>query len=261
MPITITSCTAGCVVDRLLDHLRIDVEAAGDDHVLLAVDQIEIAVGVHVADVAGEEAVADKGLRGFLRPVPVALGDVRAPDADFADFARRQHLASDRPATPRPARCRAASGRSSPACPGLPCGWPVPGEQVSVMPQPLFSFMPILRSKIFATSTGSGAPPEPQLTSDDKSRLSRSGRLAIAIHIVGTPGKRRRALDLDVAHHGLDVKALVQRDQIAAPERRQQHHRQRVDVEQRQHADHALDRRCARRAPACPRRRRSTPPR
>ena len=56
------------------------------------------------------------------------------------------------------------------------------------MPQPLFSFMPTLRSNIFATSTGSGAPPEPQLTSDDRSRLSRSGSAAIAIHIVGTPG-------------------------------------------------------------------------
>ena len=67
-------------------------------------------------------------------------------------------------------------------------GWPVPGEQVSVMPQPLFNFMLVLRSKTLATSTGSGAPPEPQLTSDDRSRLSRSGRLAIAIHIVGTPG-------------------------------------------------------------------------
>ena len=56
------------------------------------------------------------------------------------------------------------------------------------MPQPLFSFMPTLRSKIFATSTGSGAPPDPQLTSEERSRLSRSGRFAIAIHIVGTPG-------------------------------------------------------------------------
>ncbi len=56
------------------------------------------------------------------------------------------------------------------------------------MPQPLLSFMPTLCSRMRATSTGSGAPPEPQLTSDDRSRLSRSGRLAIAIHIVGTPG-------------------------------------------------------------------------
>ncbi len=138
----------GMVIDRLLDHLRIDVEAAGDDHVLLAVDQIEIAVTVHVADIAGQEAVADKGLRGFLRPVPVALGDVRPLDADFADFAGRQDLAWDRRARPRPFRCRAASARSNPACPAPPAGWPVPGEQVSVMPQPLFSFMLTLRSKI-----------------------------------------------------------------------------------------------------------------
>jgi hypothetical protein len=64
----------------------------------------------------------------------------------------------------------------------------VPGELVSVMPQPLFNFMPTLRSRIRATSTGSGAPPEPTMASDDKSRLSRSGKAAIAIHIVGTPG-------------------------------------------------------------------------
>ena len=56
------------------------------------------------------------------------------------------------------------------------------------MPQPLFSFMPTLRSSIRATSTGSGAPPEPTLTREDKLRLSRSGKAAIAIHIVGTPG-------------------------------------------------------------------------
>ena len=55
-------------------------------------------------------------------------------------------------------------------------------------------------------------------------------------------GKRGGALDLDVAHHGLDIEALVQRDQIAEPDRGQQHHGQRVDVKQRQHADHALDR-------------------
>ncbi len=57
------------------------------------------------------------------------------------------------------------------------------------MPQPLFSFMPTLGArKILATSTGSGAPPEPATTSEERSRLSRSGSEAIAIHIVGTPG-------------------------------------------------------------------------
>ena len=75
-----------------------------------------------------------------------------------------------------------------PGLSGPSFGCAVPGEQVSVMPQPLFSFMPTRRSRIRATSTGSGAPPEPTLTREDKSRLSRSGKAAIAIHIVGTPG-------------------------------------------------------------------------
>src|ERR1700739_3779282 len=82
-------------------------------------------------------------------------------------------------------------GSITPTDPGLSgpsLGWAVPGEQVSVMPQPLLSFMLVLRSKILATSTGSGAPPDPQLTSDDRSRLSRSGRLAIGHAIVGPPG-------------------------------------------------------------------------
>ena len=57
----------------------------------------------------------------------------------------------------------------------------------------------------------------------------------------GDAGKRRRALDLDVAHHGFDVEALVQRDQVAMLQAAQQDHRQREDMKQRQHADHALD--------------------
>ena len=58
----------------------------------------------------------------------------------------------------------------------------------------------------------------------------------------GNAGKIGGALDLDVAHHGFDIKTLVQRDQMAAPQAAQQHHGQREDVKQRQHADHALDR-------------------
>ena len=43
------------LVDRLLDHARIDVEAAAQDHVLGAVDDEDEAVVVHVGDVAGAE--------------------------------------------------------------------------------------------------------------------------------------------------------------------------------------------------------------
>ena len=110
------------------------------------------------------------------------------------------------------------------------------------MPQPLFSFMPTLRSKILATSTGSGAPPEPALRQRRQIALVEIGQRGDRDPHRGHAGKMRGALDLDVAHHGLDVKTLVQRDQIAAAERGEQHHRQRIDVEQRQHADHALDR-------------------
>ena len=43
-------------IDRLLDHLRVDVEAAGNDQVLLAVDEVEIAVVVAIADGRGLHA-------------------------------------------------------------------------------------------------------------------------------------------------------------------------------------------------------------
>ena len=41
-------------------------------------------------------------------------------------------------------------------------GRPVPAGEVSVMPQPPRSSMPLLRFRLLAVSTGSGAPPEPQ---------------------------------------------------------------------------------------------------
>ena len=43
------------------------------------------------------------------------------------------------------------------------------------------------------------------------------GVLAIAIHMVGTPGNDRCALHLDVAQHSLDVESLVhQRSDVTA---------------------------------------------
>src|SRR6266853_1732308 len=58
------------LVDRLLDHLRIDVKAARKDHVLLAVENEEVAVFVHDPDVAGEKAAVRKSRGRFVRPVP-----------------------------------------------------------------------------------------------------------------------------------------------------------------------------------------------
>src|SRR3984885_8925922 len=60
----------------LLDLQRVDVLPAGDDHVLLAVDQVEQPVGVKRADVAGvAPAVAqDLGRGGAVVPVPAEHG-------------------------------------------------------------------------------------------------------------------------------------------------------------------------------------------
>ena len=68
-------------------------------------------------------------------------------------------------------------------------GWPVPGEQVSVMPQPLLQLLADLALEevrdLHRQRRAAGADGD----SEEKSRLSRSGSAAIAIHIVGTPGK------------------------------------------------------------------------
>ena len=206
-------------VDRLLDHLRIDVEAAGDDHVLLAVDEIEIAVVVHVADVAGEEAVADECFGGFLRPVPVALGDVRALDADFADLAGAAALASGSSSA---TTSISMPGSISPIEPGLsgPSGGCAGAGRAGLghapaalqlhadlaledpaRPRPAAARR---RSRSSPATTGRACPCRACCNRDPHGRHA---------------GKCGGALDLDVAHHGLDVEALVQRDQIAAPER------------------------------------------
>ena len=56
------------------------------------------------------------------------------------------------------------------------------------MPHPPAMRRPNRRSSCFSTSKGMGAPPDPHSLSEDKFRFSMPGRLAMAIHIVGTPG-------------------------------------------------------------------------
>ncbi len=67
------------------------------------------------------------------------------------------------------------------------------------------------------------------------------GVLAIAIHMVGTPGNARRALHLDIAQHRFDVEPLMQQDDVAAIDLPQQDRDQREDMKQRQDADHLVD--------------------
>ena len=55
---TAAACTAGMLVERVLDLDRRDVLAARDDDVLGAVLELDVAVGMHHAEVAGVEPAA-----------------------------------------------------------------------------------------------------------------------------------------------------------------------------------------------------------
>src|SRR5829696_7900146 len=77
----------GVLVEHLLDLARVDVVAAADDHVLLAVDDEEVAVLVDLRHVPGAEPAVAHDLLGGVLAVPVALHHVVALDRDLADLA------------------------------------------------------------------------------------------------------------------------------------------------------------------------------
>src|SRR5580704_6822725 len=77
---------AGVGEQDLLDLSRIQVVTAADDQVLGAVDDEVEAVLVPVADVARVQPAAGQRARRRLRPVPVALHDVVAPDLDLPEL-------------------------------------------------------------------------------------------------------------------------------------------------------------------------------
>ena len=63
----------------LLDFLRIHVVAAGHHHVLLAVDDVEITVGVHAPEIAGVEPAVAESFRVGIGAVEVAFHHRIAP--------------------------------------------------------------------------------------------------------------------------------------------------------------------------------------
>jgi hypothetical protein len=69
--------------DRLLDLGGVDVEAAGDHHVLRAVDDEQEVVVVEVTDVPGVVPAEGGGLRGRPRVAVVAAHHQRAAHDDL----------------------------------------------------------------------------------------------------------------------------------------------------------------------------------
>src|SRR6185436_8039603 len=79
--------------DDALDLGRIDVLAAADDHVALAIHQVIEAVLVASREVAHRAPGAPERLGGALRVVPVAAEGVRRPRVELADLTVRNVLA------------------------------------------------------------------------------------------------------------------------------------------------------------------------
>src|SRR5215203_4118189 len=77
---------------RVLDVAREDVEPAADDQILPAVDDVEVAVRVDIAEVSGVQPPVAHRLRRQRRVAPVALHHRRGAAADLADLARRDVL-------------------------------------------------------------------------------------------------------------------------------------------------------------------------
>src|SRR5690606_10312761 len=85
---------AGVAHDRVLHVIGIDVEPGDQNHVLLAVDQLEEAVLVDHTDVAGlQPAVRGQHFRGVLGTLPVAEHDLWAADPQLTGLAGGQLVA------------------------------------------------------------------------------------------------------------------------------------------------------------------------
>ena len=79
--------------DHHLDLGRVNVLAASDDHVALAVDEMNEAVGVAARHVADRAIVAAERLACLFRQLPIAVENVGIAGVELADFAVRNFVA------------------------------------------------------------------------------------------------------------------------------------------------------------------------
>ena len=92
MPNTAQSCTPGTACSAASISAGIDVDAAGDHHVALAVADEDIAVRVDIADIARGDKTVAVDLGALFRLV--VIGEIRIardPRIDLADLALRQY--------------------------------------------------------------------------------------------------------------------------------------------------------------------------
>ncbi|MCS6763972.1 MAG: hypothetical protein MO853_08470 [Candidatus Protistobacter heckmanni] len=92
-PTTAASVDRRIIQQRLLDFLGVDVEAPGKHHVLLAVDDVEIAVDVEARHVARLDPAVDDGRGGGVWTVVIAAhgGEAAGHAAAHQQFAGLAH--------------------------------------------------------------------------------------------------------------------------------------------------------------------------
>src|SRR5262249_12287625 len=83
----------GVLGERIFDLDRVHVLAAGHDHVLHPIDEVEVAAFIEVSRVARVIPAAAKRLPGLVRTVPVLLHQVPASRAPLAPLALRYLVA------------------------------------------------------------------------------------------------------------------------------------------------------------------------
>src|SRR4029077_16926642 len=79
----------GMLVKNRLDLAGVDVLAARDNHVLQAVQDVEITVRILTADVSRTNEAVPERKSGFLGIIPIATCDIRAPNHQFARLTGR----------------------------------------------------------------------------------------------------------------------------------------------------------------------------
>src|SRR6266478_172643 len=79
-------------VNDFLHFRRIDIKAADDDHVFLALHDVGRTLLIHTGDVTGIEpgapgVVCTKGDGSFISPIPITFHNLWPNDAQFSLFA------------------------------------------------------------------------------------------------------------------------------------------------------------------------------
>src|SRR6266704_227024 len=71
------------LVDNCFDLAALDILSAGYNHVLQAVQDVYVPIGILIADVAGPKQPVSERTCSFFRIIPITAHDIRTPSHQF----------------------------------------------------------------------------------------------------------------------------------------------------------------------------------